>query len=269
MKSAMSARESVAVPGGRLDYHRRPARQPGVHPPVILLHPWFGCWQFWRSTVAALPEFDTYAVDLYSLGATDRWEDYASPHGLARALAIMLDALGLERCSLVGNSMGGIAGQALAAEEGERIEKLILVGTGARTVGIKPEFRKALDAWIAGEADRAFTESLVDSLIVRRPADAGEFQTFVEMVVGANKAFMGMVLTQAFALDLRPVLPRITASTLVIRGEHDGARTPAHVAEILAGVPNSRAVEIPNAGHSPQVDSPQAFTAIVRDFLTG
>jgi pimeloyl-ACP methyl ester carboxylesterase len=54
---------------------------------------------------------------------------------------------------------------------------------------------------------------------------------------------------------------------LVLRGELDAARTPAHVAELMAGVPDCRAVEIPNAGHSPQVDSAEAFCLLVRAFL--
>lgn len=83
----------------------------------------------------------------------------------------------------------------------------------------------------------------------------------------ANKAFMGAVLNSAFELDLRPLLPKITASTLVIRGEHDAARTRTHVEELLTGIPKSTALEIPDAGHSPQVDSPEAFSRALRDFL--
>ena len=56
------------------------------------------------------------------------------------------------------------------------------------------------------------------------------------------------MLNNAFQLDLRPTLPRITAPTLVVRGEFDAARTPAHVAELLAGIPDSRAMEIQAAG---------------------
>jgi pimeloyl-ACP methyl ester carboxylesterase len=78
---------------------------------------------------------------------------------------------------------------------------------------------------------------------------------------------MGAVLNGAFALDLRPELPKITAATLVVRGELDAARTQAHVDELLAGIPRSTALEIPGAGHSPQVDSPEAFSRALRGFL--
>ena len=60
---------------------------------LVLLHPWFGCWKFWRHTVEALPDFDTYAVDLYSLGDGEGWQAYANPHGLARAVTALVDAL--------------------------------------------------------------------------------------------------------------------------------------------------------------------------------
>ena len=108
---------------------------------------------------------------------------------------------------------------------------------------------------------------VVSALLARRPTDQEEFATFIDAVMSANKAFMGGVLTAAFDLDLRPALPRIKAPTLVIRGEFDAARTPEHVAELMAGIPNCCAHEIPGAGHSPQVDSPGAFCPLVREFL--
>ncbi len=260
-------RRAIALPGATLEYYYRAASGGRNLPPLILLHPWFGCWQFWDRTVAALPEFATYAVDLYSLGVGDGWRDYASPEGIARAIAGMLDCLRIARCDMIGNSMGGIAAQALASAEPHRIEKLILVGTGARTAGLKPDYRQAVDAWIGSEADRESAAQLVDWLLARRPPDPREFDTFVDMVANANKALMGTVLTNAFALDLLPRLPSIIAETLVIRGELDGARTRAHVEELQAGILKSKAVEIPGAGHLPQVDSPGAFIALVRDFL--
>ena len=271
MSSPEFAREAIAgfvdIGGAQLEYHvRHPATDAGL-PPVVLLHPWFGCWQFWRGTVEALPEFTTFAVDLYSLGNGETWQDFARPEGLAGAVSAMLDTLRIDRCILVGNSMGGIAAQSLAATQPGRIDKLVLVGTGARTVGVKPEFRQALNTWIAGEADREFTERLVDSLLARRPDDPHDYAVFVDMVANANKAFMVSVLTAAFELDLRPRLPAISAPTLVVRGERDAARTQAHVDELLAGIPRSRAVELAGAGHSPQVDSPQPFAAELCSFL--
>jgi 3-oxoadipate enol-lactonase len=259
--------DAVSVKTQELRYERHQTAAGGGRDPVVMLHPWFGCTRFWDRTAAALPDRERFVVDLYSLGAKPGWQEFAGPIGLSRAVEAFADALGLERFCVIGNSMGGIAAQELASRLGGRISKLILVGTGARIVGVKPAWRKAMDDWMAGEADRAFTAQMVDALIARRPDDSTEFESFVDAVVAANKLYMGAVLKIAYDLDLRPVLPRISAATLVVRGELDAARTSEHVAELVIGIPNVRAHEIPNAGHSPQVDSPEAFCPLVREFL--
>jgi pimeloyl-ACP methyl ester carboxylesterase len=263
---AQARSDTVSVKTQELRYERHDAAD-GQHDPVVMLHPWFGCTRFWDHTVAALADRERFVVDLYSLGAKPGWQEFAGPVGLSHAVEAFVDALGLERFCLIGNSMGGIAAQELASHLGARISKLILVGTGARIVGVKPAWRKAMDDWMAGEADRAFTTQMVDALIARRPKDARAFESFVDAVAAANKAFMGAVLTTAYDLDLRPVLPHISAPTLVVRGELDAARTPEHVAELMSGIPNAPAHEIPNARHAPQVDSPDAFCPLVRAFL--
>jgi len=265
-KPAHAQSDAVQIKTQRLIYERRTALHAGGEP-IVMLHPWFGCTRFWDQTVEALPERETFVLDLYSLGGRPGWEEFASPRGLSHAVEAFADALRLERFSLVGNSMGGIAAQELASRLDGRISRLVLVGTGARIVGVKPDWRKAMDSWLAGEADRAFTERMVGALLARRPEDSEEFETFVDAVAAANKAFMGSVLTSAFGLDLRPVLPLITAPTLVVRGEFDASRTREHVAELMAGIPDCRAYEIAGAGHSPQVDSPKAFCPLVREFL--
>jgi 3-oxoadipate enol-lactonase len=259
--------KTVAIGAAELIFERREAIGAPRHEPLVMLHPWYGCLRFWDRTVAALPYYETYALDLYSLGARPGWESFASPAGVSRAVEAFADAEGLASFSLMGNSMGGIAAQELASRLGPRVSKLILVGTGARIVGVQPAWRSAMDEWMAGPPNRAFTARMVSALIARPPDDALEFEIFVDAVMSANKAFMGGVLNAAFDFDLRPVLSKITAPTLVIRGELDAARTPAHVAELVAGIPNCRAIEIAGAGHSPQVDSAEAFCPLVRDFL--
>jgi len=267
-KPAHVKSDTVAVKTAILKYeHRKPAALDRLDP-VVMLHPWFGCVRFWDRTVEALPEYETFALDLYSLGARSGWEEFATPRGLSQAVEAFANALRLDRIIVIGNSMGGIAAQDLASRLNGRISKLILVGTGARIVGVKPDWRRAMDAWISGEADRSFTERMVAALLERRPSHPREFETFVDDVAAANKAFMGAVLTSAFEFDLRPALRRITAPTLVIRGEFDASRTPQHVAELMSGIPNCRACEIAGAGHSPQVDSPEAFCSLVREFLS-
>jgi 3-oxoadipate enol-lactonase len=258
---------TVEVERARLTYHHKPAETSPGGLPVVMLHAWFGCWQFWQHTLAALSGYDCYAVDLYSLGEGGGG-GLASPPGLARAVVAMMDAEGIQRCTLIGNSMGGIAAQALASAAPERVARLVLVGTGASTSGIKPDFNESLWKWVRSAPDPERTAEMVAGLLARKPPSS-EFDVYVAEVMRANKEFMAAILTEAFRLDLRPRLGRITASTLVVRGELDVARTREHVRDLLEGIPDSQAVEMPGAGHSPMVDSPSQFNTILRQFLEG
>ncbi len=120
--------ESVDVGGIRTNYHRS-----GSGPTVVLVHgsgPGVSAWANWRLTIPALAErFDVIAPDVVGFGFTDR------PEGFHYSLAAwrehllgLVDALGVERFSVVGNSFGGGLAISMAVHAPERIEKLVLMG---------------------------------------------------------------------------------------------------------------------------------------------
>jgi 3-oxoadipate enol-lactonase len=253
---------SINLGSTKMEYYHQSGHPESM--PVLFLHPWFGCWQFWQQTMGLLPQH-SYAVDWYSIGK-DSWQPFASPISMAVATLHMLDELEIARCILVGNSMGGISAQVLAASFPDRIAKLILVGTGATTAGIKADFRSQLNEWVEDPDNRLKSRGMVLSLLSTVPP-ADELETYVTAIADANKDFMKSVLVAAGALDLRAWLPRVTAETLVIRGEFDRARTREHVRDIVEGIPTCTAVELPSAGHSPMVDSLNQFVAALNSFL--
>jgi pimeloyl-ACP methyl ester carboxylesterase len=108
IKPSRARSDAVAIESAVLEYERRDPIGAGRRDAVVMLHPWYGCFRFWDRTVEALPEYETFALDLYSLGARAGWEKFASPVGLSRAVEAFADALRLERFSVIGNSMGGI-----------------------------------------------------------------------------------------------------------------------------------------------------------------
>lgn len=261
---------SRRIPSGTttLEYHVSPADSDLT--PVVFLHPWFGSWPFWTGAMAALGDRTTFAVDFYSLGK-GRWEGSASPEGLAQAVLDMLDAEELDQVDLVGNSVGGIVSQVIAARHPERIRQLVLIGTGANTVGALPDFAAAVDRWAqdisAGLTPRRETvEDTVELLFSARPASL-EWETYVEQVLRAEPAFLAAVLLEARKLDLVPELPNITAPTLIIRGSEDRARSARHSEVLAAGMPEARPVELADAGHSPMVDHPVEFLQLLTQHL--
>jgi 3-oxoadipate enol-lactonase len=249
----------------RLEYQRTRPTQGTQLDSVILLHPWRGCWQFWNQTVAGLRERDCYAVDLYSPGR-DANLSYASPVELAGAVIRLLDDQRIDRCVLIGNSMGGVIAQVVAADAPARVAKLVLVGTGVSIVA--PKLHSTLVEWLQAPPDRIETAAKIAELVVRRPEPA-EFDVYVDALMTANREFMAKAVDAVFSLDLEARLGSVTAPTLVVRGEHDQIRSREHVRHLLDCIANSRAVEIAGAGHSPQVDSPTKFIRVLRAFLAG
>jgi len=235
-------------------------------PPVLLLHPWFGCHQMWQPLIERIDRI-SLAVDWYSL-SRGHWSPWASPETMAEAAVAVLDATGHERADVIGNSVGGIVAQVIAARHPKRVRRLVLVGTGASLDGPPTAFGVLVARWLEEpERRHELTMRLVRSLVAR-PLDPKELSTYVAAVEDADPAFVGAVLGNARGLDLRPLLPLITAPTLVIRGEHDTARTRDHVRQLLDGIGGATAVEMAGCGHSPMIEDRDAFADLVGAHLS-
>jgi pimeloyl-ACP methyl ester carboxylesterase len=240
---------------------------PAQGQPIVLLHPWFGCWRFWCPTVERLRDRRVIAPDWYTLsGAVSDAE--VSPQTLAAAVVELLDGLDVGQVAVVGNSVGGIVTQVLALDYPERVDRIVLVGTGASTADTGAAFAAQVSAWIAdpSAAHGAGVGAIVRSLVHRDP-DPQELRRWVDIVEAADPGFVAAVLRSCRDLDLRPRLREITVPALVVRGAHDRVRSRAHTRELLAGIPNSRSVELSQSGHAPMVDDPDAFVATVQPFL--
>lgn len=250
-----------------LDYHFAHTGAAGRL--VVLLHPWFGCWQFWTKVVAHLPTRPVLAVDFYSLGTGD-WSAVKGPADLAEAVVAVLDQEGLTSVDVVGNSVGGIVAQVIAARHPDLVNRLVLIGTGASTDGALPEFAAAVDRWIdmaeSGGADREAIASVVDML---HTADIDEDtqNVFVDAVARTDAGYIAQILSGARTLDLRPELSSISAPTLVVRGSEDCARSQRHVDDLVNGIEGATAVEMAGAGHSPMVDQPVALSRLIMEHL--
>src|SRR5262245_3073432 len=112
----------VEAGGLRLRYVRR-----GSGPPLLLVHGFSSSIYTWAEALPLLAaRHDVIAVDLPGFGGSEipaRVDSNASAEVLAR----VMDALGLARASLAGNSLGGALAAVTAARHPERVEKLVLI----------------------------------------------------------------------------------------------------------------------------------------------
>lgn len=109
----------------------------GTGEPVVLVHPFLTNHLHWRKVVPLLEGDMRCVVPTLPLGAHEsamRPEADLSPPGLARIVVEFLDALGIERATLVGNDTGGAISQIVAARWPERVDRLVLSSCDAYDV---------------------------------------------------------------------------------------------------------------------------------------
>src|SRR5258705_9883048 len=96
-------------------------------PPLVLLHGWGSSHKFWKYCFSAFaPRWRVIAPDMAGFGISEKPDRDYSVEGLAQWLGHFLDALKLDRVTLVSHSMGGTIALLYAIDHPERIEKLVV-----------------------------------------------------------------------------------------------------------------------------------------------
>jgi 3-oxoadipate enol-lactonase len=197
----------------------------------------------------------------------------AGPYALADLGADvlgLLDALGVERASFCGLSLGGMVGMWLAANAPARIDRLVVVCTSAHL----PPAEGWLERARAVRAAQT-TEAVADAVLARwlTPAFAaerpGELRRLRAMLVATPPEGYARACEAIAAMDLRPDLGRIAAPTLVIVGEDDPATPPPHGELIARGIAGARLERVASAAHLANVEQADAVTRLVRDHVQG
>jgi pimeloyl-ACP methyl ester carboxylesterase len=246
----------TVVAGLRTRYLRR-----GDGPPVVVLHGWGGSIEAVAPIVLALQATNAvFALDLPGFGESDppprAWgvEDYQ------RFLTAFLDSLGLGRVAVVGHSNGGRVAIRTSATEPQRVSRLVLVDSA----GIRPRrgaryYGKVAMAKVGKYAARYLSRpgERLRTYLVGRAASSDY----------ANAGAMRPTLVRLVKEDLRDLLPRISAPTLLIWGSQDTA-TPLSDGRLMEQlIPDAGLVVLEGAGHYSYLDQPRRFATIISHFL--
>jgi 3-oxoadipate enol-lactonase len=177
----------------------------------------------------------------------------------------LLDRLELDRVHLGGLSLGGMVAMWLAATAPDRVDRLALLCTSARPG--QPE------AWRqrAAAVRAAGTGAVADAVLGRW--FTADFMRRRPDVVAWARAMLTGTAADAYAeccevvatLDLEPLLPRITAPTLVVAGAVDPAFPLPHTERILAGITGSR-LAVVDAAHLASAEQPDIVTELLIGF---
>jgi pimeloyl-ACP methyl ester carboxylesterase len=189
--------------------------------------------------------------------------------GYADCLAGFLAELGLDAAHVAGLSFGGIVALALQRRHSAVSSSLILASAYAGWAGSLPadvaqqRLRQALAS--ADGAPEAFVDALLPTMFSKTTPRETVDDFRATMQAFHPRGFRAMA--GASAEDVRDVLPRVDVPTLLLYGDRD-VRAPLTVAEALqAAISRSNLVLLPDAGHLCNIEAPDEFNAVVRDFL--
>lgn len=270
---------SVDTPHGKLSYHVA-----GEGPALFLLHgsgPGVtGMENFAGNLPFYASRFRTYVPDLPGYGASD-----PSPDGVDRApeaIIAMMDALGIERASVIGNSYGGIVASRFAASYPDRTERIVLIGgLGYNVFSPFPnEGINLLSAFVEDPtADRlrqwlhsmVWNKSLItDELVERRLAQALEpttRETTHKMYCRASIEMIARMASGINGIKGLEYLGNITCPVLLTWGLDDRVSQMDRALLPMRIIADCQVHLFPRCGHWVMIEAKDEFEAVTMAFL--
>jgi pimeloyl-ACP methyl ester carboxylesterase len=272
-------RAEIIIHGHRFSYRRA-----GNGPLLVLLHGIAGSSATWDDVIPRLTGRHTViAPDLLGHGDSSKPRGDYSLGAYANGIRDLLGALGEERGTIVGHSLGGGVALQFAYQFPERCERLVLVSSGGLGRELHPLLRAAalpgaevVLPWlcVAGRRSVGTVAHVLGRIGLRASADLEEiWRNFVSLEEpDARQAFLhtvrgiidlgGQRVSATDRLYLASALP-----TLIVWGERDPLIPVRHAHDAHARIQGSRLEIFPTAGHFPYRDDPQRFAAVLLEFL--
>ncbi|MCE2401430.1 alpha/beta hydrolase [Candidatus Poribacteria bacterium] len=232
----------------------------GTGTPVVLLHGWGGEANSFRPVFDKLSRsHQVYALDLPGFGLSEIPPTAWDASDYAKFVSAFFYERNINKAHLIGHSYGGRISIVMAAEEPEKVDKLILVDSAGIIPPRTAKYYMRISLAKIGHLMRhcgTLGDRLADGIAQR--VGSKDYRE-----AGPMRATMVKSVNQ----NLRPLLPKIQASTLLIWGEND-TDTPISYGRIMEEeIPDAGLVILKDAGHFSYLDQLPQFCEIVGNFL--
>jgi len=244
----------------------------GRGPALLFIHGYPLDRSIWREQIEALEGFRCIAPDLRGMGQSDAPDLGYSMSVYAADLDALLNALDVEEVVLCGVSMGGYVALEFLRRWRSRVRGLVLMDT--RADEDSPEARRGRDAAAATARERGASaiadimlpKMLAPATIGRRPEVAVALRAVMSSTPVAG--IIGALAAMRDREGSESLLPMLTdVPTLIVVGEADVLTPPALARTMAKSIPGARLAIIPDAGHLPPLEQPEATTDRLKEFL--
>ena len=218
----------VTTRGARISYSRA-----GTGAPVLLIQGVGAIGNVWRPQIEGLRDrFSLIAYDNRGIGASTITDGHLSIEAMADDALAILDAEGIDRCHVVGHSMGGLIAMQLALTSPRRVKSLTLLST--------------------------FPDGKTGSRL-----------TWVNFWTRIRTPIIRRQLRAMSRFDPKWRLRCLAATrTLVVTGKEDRIALPAHGRTLAAAIPDAIYLELENAGHAVPIESAALINRLLAEHMT-
>ena len=251
----------------------------GDGPPLVLVMGIGYDSSLW--TLAQVPvlstQFQVILVDNRDAGRSSKARQPYTIADMADDLAGLLDALGIQRSHLLGLSMGGMIALEFALRHGDRLDRLVLAGTGAAPArsAVDPiqiwSWVKANDATGEMFGGQQFVSLFSTAFLRNHQAVRDTAELLASNPYPMSPEAYGRQADAYLQFDALDRLAAITAPTLVVVGEQDLLTPPWIAREVAEAIPGARFEVIRGDGssHLVPIERPDDFNRLVSNFLSG
>ncbi|HEY6403400.1 MAG TPA: alpha/beta fold hydrolase [Blastocatellia bacterium] len=262
--------KQVEIFGQKIHYLEAGA---AANPAVILLHGLGGDMSNWAMTIPALSgKYHVYVPDQVGFGKSDKPAANYRVAMLVKFLDAFYEKLGVQKATIVGNSLGGWTAAAFALAHPEKVDKIVLVDAAGYTskrwggpemtrdamAALNPatteDFKRLLSLILYNKA--LLTDQFLETALTNKlkRGDGHTINSFIESILRGEDFLDGK--TKA-----------IKAPTLVVWGKDDGL-TPLGIGRaFVEDIPGAQLVVIDNCGHLPQMEKAAEFNSALLKFL--
>lgn len=247
--------------------------------PVLFVHEFGGDHRSWQPQVAYLARrYRCLVYDARGYPPSDVPTDpaaYSQARAVADAVAV-LDAAGVEKAHVVGNSMGGYCALHLGLSHPERARSLVVAGCGygahpdqaagfrAESLDLADRYERdgsaAVAAWYGAGASRLFLRDKDPWGYAEHLRILGEHDP-----LGAALTMRGVQAQRPSLYDLRDELAAMTVPTLIVAGDADDALLDADLM-LRRTLPRAGLAVLPHSGHLTNLEEPTLFNRLVETF---